>query len=306
MKVGGIEVSTISDSKILDMSVDFFNKYPQSTGSSSGGTKVIVCVVWGAPGTGKTTLLKNLESADDIAGFRICTVAEPTDDAKIKKLIKEAYCGDKAAEVAAYVQNMIMEARHASYVYFVENRLEKERQAASAENKDLLVVCDGHIITDELVYVRSKHASEQISDSQLLKYWQRRRELERVGPSIFAKPTCFVQLRIDDDDDGQKHWHRVCVERNTGVESDVPPSVFAHLAAFADSGQETLAELAESIQINTDEIDAECLANMYVLLMNQQSRQEHQLIASNSQVDGHSSRPCVSVEQLEQVAPVAV
>ena len=207
----------------------------------------LVVVAFGAPGTGKSTLCGELlaRNGDAASPFRFAIIDEPTQRADIVALLTQMYnetADDIAAgrSVAALAQTSIMEARVESYIDFANNRLPAERARAASEHKRLVVVCDGHVLSDTEIYVRAKFEAGQISDAELMTFIARRHEALNGVSDAFARPALYCHLTIDDDPSGAKHHHRVCTQRNNAVESGVDSSVFARLAQYASEASTTL------------------------------------------------------------------
>jgi len=232
--------------------------------ATSDRSDFVVCFVYGAPGTGKSTLLDALESnADDGCPFWFAVVHEPTRKPKIARLIREAYKQDHRGNVdglaksyAFQAQMLIAEQRRVDVQDFVDNWLDGSLQQAAKHGKRLVVVFDGSPGTDLLLYGSCKHEDGLISDDQLKLLQQTTKKVVLSVPVRFQAPSLFVQLRIADDTDGRKHWHRVCVQRAAETERGVSPDVFARLARFADATAERLATKMEHVAINTDKIDS--------------------------------------------------
>jgi hypothetical protein len=231
-----------------------------------------VIVVYGAPGTGKSTLLHVLErNDDDQVPFHFAVLHEPTSDPAIVAMIKQAYDEQDAAasgassDVAARVQHCIMDARAQAFADFCRDRLSAARAEALRRGKPLVVVSDGHPATDMMIYVTCKLVHNQITEAQCDELIAKSR---RFGQGIVAplvQPHAFLQLRIGDDADGRKHWNRVCVLRQSEAESNVQPQTFAELAKYADLCYQTLAAWpTASYRIDTDELNNQRVMDIFL------------------------------------------
>lgn len=201
-------------------------------------------VVYGAPGTGKTTLITAIKALDDKAlPYCFTTIEEPTHNAEIVELLKQMYnetpeFSASGHSLAAKTQLCILEARFETYRAHVA-RIDALRAEAQSRSKRLVVVFDGHVTTDMMIYVRSKMAAGQINPLQYCTHTHKIARLEKqLGYRI--TPDVLCQLCISDDEFGIEHHRRVCLLRQTEAERDVPPSVFANLAAYANAAHASM------------------------------------------------------------------
>lgn len=216
-------------------------------------------VVFGAPGAGKTTLLSKLRerSAKSEGPFYFITLDEPTRLPHIVSLLTRMYVEmaqnvPAAESIAAHAQTAIMQERVLSFKK-VELTLASELAVAIAQNKRLVIVCDGHLHTDDKLYVRSKYDAGQINAEQFAAYELEKAALLAGLPLLSAEPTLFCHLMIEDDANGLKHYHRVCEQRKDSVETGVPPETFARLARYAtETAQMLKAQLRTLVTLNTD------------------------------------------------------
>lgn len=210
----------------------------------------ICCVLFGAPGTGKTTTLRLLaESGRGNAegGFLFATIEEPTNQPHIVELLKQMYAETPESianngSIAFEVQCAILRARVKSYADFTRTQLRQIGEAARERNKRVVVVLDGHPLTDDLLYVASKHAAGQISAAQREAYTDiKTHALGGIG-DLFGSPTVYCQIKIANDPSGAEHHKRVCVQRKNAAEEGVDTKVFADLAKFADRAMSVLLD----------------------------------------------------------------
>lgn len=208
--------------------------------------KIYFIVLFGCPGVGKTTLLKELRKHRGDR-FRFLTLDEPTRGEEVSALLARMYNETKeeiaaGRSVAAAVQTLIMETRAASYKELLaSSHWTKVAHDAQLFGYDTVVVCDGHLLTDDKLYVRSKFDGGQISTEQLAIYEERKNALLAAMDPLCSSPRIYCHLTIDADESGTKHHHRVCTLRQDEAERGAPPSVFARLARYADDTAEELA-----------------------------------------------------------------
>lgn len=213
----------------------------------------MMVAIYGAPGTGKTTLLEEIERRNDEEDcpYYFQTIDEPTSRADIAERLRLMYAEtandvESGSSVTAEVQTLIMQTRISQYDCFMEHSLRFALREANARKKTLVVVCDGHVLTDDKLYVRSKHDAGQISTQQFAQFTACKERALADAAEFFAAPAAYFQLTIDNDPTGTKHHHRVCVQRANATESNVDPAVFARLAQYADSTFELLQQTAST------------------------------------------------------------
>lgn len=236
----------------------------------------IFIVVYGPPGTGKTTLLAQLRArnADPWCAFRFVTLDEPTRGPVIASLLQRMYT-ETAADIAAgrsvahEVQTRIMHARAASYTECMNSTLEPEMLLADACGKQLVLVCDGHLTTDDKLYVRSKYDAGQISTQQLITYSGECAQLLATLPVFVAAPAFYCQLVIANDTDGTKHYRRVVVQRQDETERGVAAQVFARLASYAETTRMLLQKNngAQVLTLNTDALTPTEVCNQFIAMI---------------------------------------
>lgn len=153
--------------------------------SAPQALSIVVVVAFGEPSVGKSLLLSNLETLNGRADLEdepfYATIDEPTADAEICEQIKRVYeqknavaateGGDNDSLLVLRVQRMILRRRIAQYKQFIEERLASSmHRARLAGRKSLVIVCDGHTLTDSYLYVRSRIESGQLSQAQFLEH----------------------------------------------------------------------------------------------------------------------------------------
>lgn len=208
-----------------------------------------VVVAFGAPTTGKTTLLKNLERLNDraeLGGVHFVTIHEPTNEPAIDALIKTMYNETKdqiarGESIAALVQTTIMQRRAQLYTEMLDQFASKTLPVATKAKRDaIVVVCDGHLLTDDKLYMQSKVDGGQVTAAQQVVYEAKKAELLANMHPKFARPAAFFELSIDDTSGGT-HVKRI-VERDSAAERDVPEQVFVVLEQYAERTRAALAE----------------------------------------------------------------
>lgn len=231
---------------------------------------ISVVVVFGAPTTGKTTLLKNLEKLNCRAasgGVHFVTLHEPTNDPEIVALLKQMYNETpeqiaRGESVAANVQTCIMQRRASGYASFVEDFAAKVAPAVRFGKREaVVVVCDGHVLTDDKLYMQSKVDSGQVSREQQRIYEEKKSALLAQMHPKFARPDVFYELSMDDKS-GATHVRRI-IERNSQVESDVPASVFVTLDQYSERTRIALAAEPHAPIVRRTATDKECSALVF-------------------------------------------
>ncbi len=223
--------------------------------------ELAVIVVFGAPATGKTTLLQRIKNEPLQGKVYYTTIDEPTHEPHIVELLRQMYNETEAVvragnSVAYRVQSEIMSERARLYREFAETSkaMKEIRSAAHAGAKTLVVVCDGHLLTDDKLYAASKADSGQISSDQLRIYETHKAAFLREMHSSFARPLAFIELVLDDES-GQTHARRIS-ERDSVAEAGVPADIFARLARYSHTTAEDLARHDFAVdRITTDHCD---------------------------------------------------
>ena len=205
----------------------------------------LVVVLYGAPGTGKTTLLEMLrERAHD--KFHFVTVVEPTNSPEIVALLQQMYEQSEAdiragRSVTLRTQAAIMRARFAAMRAVAAN-YPWDLLHAVAHRKRLVYVCDGHPLSDAALYARAKFDSHEMTTAEFAWYLRElASELQHFELSLLCTPQLFLKLHLEGDTDGSLHYHRVFTLRQTEAERNVPPSVYKHLAEHANSAHKHIA-----------------------------------------------------------------
>lgn len=187
-------------------------------------------VIFGAPGSGKTTQVQML--AKRLSCVR-CEI-EPTDG--VKSLIGEVYA--KKPGAAFRLQMHVLEKRRETY-----KRLRDERD-------DVLLIVDGHILTDYQMFVEPHFDSGAFDDEEkvvylkhfeqaLLEFQEAWQTIEKV---VYLDASCVVAA------------DRVSL-RSSSAEAGVDPTVFEE---FARSARRVVATFPDPsvIRVNAD-LDAE-------------------------------------------------
>lgn len=207
-----------------------------------------VVVVFGAPATGKTTLLRAVEKLnrrETAGGLHFVTLDEPTDSEEIRLMINQMYTETpetiaRGESIAAALQTRIMQRRAEMYQEFYQNFVASELKVAKeALRAAIVVLCDGHVLTDDKLYMQSKVDAGQVSFVQQSEYEAKKLALLSTMHLAFSKPEAFLELAFDDMS-GATHAKRLAV-RDSLAERGVPASVFATLAAYSARTLETLA-----------------------------------------------------------------
>lgn len=206
-----------------------------------------VVVVFGAPATGKTTLLRAVEQLnrrESAGGVHFVTIDEPTDSEEIRLMINQMYTETeetiaRGESIAAALQTRIMQRRAEMYQEFYRQFVAKELQAAKESHRSaIVVVCDGHVLTDDKLYMQSKVDSGQVSHTQQAEYEAKKLALLGTMHVAFSKPEAFLELAFHDMS-GTTHAQRLAA-RDSVAERGVPAHVFARLAAYSARTLSTL------------------------------------------------------------------
>jgi deoxyadenosine/deoxycytidine kinase len=196
-------------------------------------TNQILVVVFGCPGVGKTTLIDALRANDHYA-----TVPEPTTSERIRTLIADMY--EKKPNSAIRLQTAIL-----------SERIDAMALGLDATDKKI-VVCDGHPMTDLLIYGKL-HVQNKTMTVEEYEDYER-----RIWKSTFMMPTTvFIQLKIGNDENGEKHFHRIHNLRASQEEQSVDMSVFNDMSKMSSLAPESIKQmLGDSAFIGSIETDA--------------------------------------------------
>lgn len=238
-------------------------------------------VVFGAPGTGKTLLFKALRALNDDSScpYYFVTIDEPTQRADIAKLLAAVYQEtvsdiDAGYSKALLVQRLIANARADACSDLMSSELPTALCTADKQNKTVVVVSDGHLLTDAKIYVRRRADLRQIGEAELLEFSAYRESLLASMSAPLAKPSVFCHMLIDNDVDGTKHLHRVCTLRANETERGVPAAEFAEFARYANAAYKELAEdsiankaMHQMSRIDTDNKTPEAVLQEFLALV---------------------------------------
>jgi deoxyadenosine/deoxycytidine kinase len=214
---------------------------------------LMVVVAFGAPGVGKTTLVRDFASDPRGGKLYYCAIEEPTDEPKIVDLLVRMY--NKASVGAAMEAQMaILEARIARFQRFLATELARHGAAAAtaAGAGGLVVVCDGHPLSDQL-YMNAKLQRGELTREQLVHYDARRAALLVELPAPFARPCAFIELALSDES-GAEHAARI-TKRDTLAERGVDTTVFSDLARHSHKLTSDLAKLPYAPFVATVRVD---------------------------------------------------
>ncbi len=216
---------------------------------------VVCVVVFGAPATGKTTLLRMLEAATE-GTVHYATIDEPTHYPDIAQKLAIMYNESQETiaagkSVAFDVQMRIMTRRAQIYAEFYHGLLQLHVELAAKKGcHTVAVVCDGHLLTDDKLYVQSKVDSGQISLDQQHSYEVIKEAYLKTLPPLFATPDEFLELTLADAS-GHTHIRRIAA-RESFVEVGVPAAVFARLSQYASRASDQLTrDLGATTAIST-------------------------------------------------------
>jgi len=239
---------------------------------------VATVVVFGEPAVGKSLLLANLAALNKLdlsdEPFYAC-IGEPTSEPEISAAIKRVYeeSGDaieSGRSEAIDVQALILKRRIEQFHEFFELGLARALKAArAAGRRTLVVVCDGHTLTDSYLYVRSRIASGQIRADEFAAHEVRQRTLLGGVQPALVVPDAFVQLAIGDRS-GETHRHRIVEYRRTATECNVAPHTFAELARHADMARVELERRfagAAFARLTTDDKTPRQVCNAFRLVV---------------------------------------
>lgn len=196
-----------------------------------------VCAVFGAPGVGKTSLMNELDRRGARASSKLlfATLREPTDSAAMQQMLalqyKEAQAGGTSATFE--IQKLIMVSRSDMYRRWMANECARLQAEAERQGKTLVVLCDGHVRTDALLYAQSKADAGQMTPAQFRIYKSMLATECRGLSDAFANPQLYCHIFIGDDTDGSEHYRRVVLERQTEAERTLDKTTFARFVRYA-------------------------------------------------------------------------
>jgi deoxyadenosine/deoxycytidine kinase len=205
--------------------------------------QVLVVAVFGAPATGKTTLLRKLAKYTE-GKIHYVTIDEPTNDPVINDLIAKMYkertgVVPEGQSVAWQVQTRIAQMRIETYDDFAHMHLAGHIEDAARKGCDTIaLVSEGHLLTDDKLYVQSKVDSGQITKQQFHYYEVAKADFLSRIPRLYAQPCAFLELALDDTS-GVTHVARI-EARGSKAESGEPPEVFANLARYSEQTRRIL------------------------------------------------------------------
>jgi len=163
-------------------------------------------VVFGPPGSGKTTQLKKLESA--LSHMQIKYQLEPTDG--VSDLVRAVYAHEPGSVFR--LQTHILQQRCAGY------------EAASGSP----LIADGHIVTDYLMFVEPHVLSGALAGDELARYNLHYRQVRAAYGATYNNIDLLVFLKIS----GAVAAKRIA-ERTSSGEAGVDPLVFEAMAERA-------------------------------------------------------------------------
>lgn len=138
---------------------------------------MIIIVLFGPPGVGKSTLLKRIEEVQDLLPYKLGVLYEPTDDLETRNMIQKVYeNGNGAFEVQLRIR---------------QKRLE-QIEMAKHKNYDVLLM-DGSAYTDYFMYCYAKYKDGLINlkEYQLLYKW-----VEPQDHKNYIRITCSWERQI--------------------------------------------------------------------------------------------------------------
>jgi deoxyadenosine/deoxycytidine kinase len=163
-------------------------------------------VVFGAPGSGKTTQIKKLQQS--LAGFDVAYQLEPT--VGVSELVHAVY--DKKPGAVFNLQTHVLTQRCIDYTQVGEKKL----------------IADGHFTTDYRMFVVPHIESGALAGDELARYSTHFKQVLAAFSNTFSRITTLIFIKVN----GPVAAKRVA-ERNSMAESGVDTAVFEKMAERA-------------------------------------------------------------------------